>query len=366
MIIKQLGMSKISTIENHRTVPICIVIRTYFRSECLAKVLDSILSLNYPREKIEVILAVDSRDMEALKVADKFKNRGIKLEAIVMDVNSANRGRNLGIKRCNSEIVAVVDDDVVLHPETVNVASRYMCDKRVAAVGFPAISFRPTLAEKLHHFRFLGLKSVDVCTVMPVTFFRKSVLYEVGPYREDMGPPLTIHEDWELGSRIRRHGYKVLVSGELGMLHLLHIREGAGPRKDDNTAVSRHRWSFLTNQFTGYIKRLVHYSNAYVNKHWWSFFQVLKVSPLSQKLEYAVYYLIPLVAILLLVVNIYWFLAFLVAVLGSIEFYSFVRGYYRVLSVWEWIAYPMILILVRIARSYLALTGLLYSLVKKK
>jgi glycosyltransferase involved in cell wall biosynthesis len=352
-------------IENHSKAPICIVIPTYFRSECLVKVLDSILALNYPKEKIEVFLAVDSRDMGALKVAEKFKNRGIKIEVIILDVNSATRGRNLGIMRCNSELVAVVDDDVVLHPEAVNVAFKYMRDERVAAVGFPVISLRPSLAEKLHYWRFLGLKSVGVSTVMPVTFFRRSVLYAVGSYREDMGPPLTIHEDWELGSRMRRHGYKILVSGELKMLHLLHIRESDGSRKDDNTAVSRHRWSFLTNKFTGYIKRLVNYSKAYVNKHWWSFFQVLKVSPLYQKLEYAVYYTIPLVAILLLVVDIYWFFEFLVAVLGSIEVYSFVRGYYRVLSVWERLAYPVILILVRIVRSYLALTGLLYSLVEK-
>jgi len=346
--------------------PICMVVTTYFRPGSLVKVLDSILALNYPKELIEVILAVDLSDSKVYEIAEKFKDENMRLKLVTIDVNSADRGRNLDVMGCNSEIIALVDDDVVLHPEVVNVALRHMLDRRVAAVGFPAVSSRPSLAEKLHHWRFLGLKSVGVSTVMPVTFFKRSVLYEVGLYREDMGPPLTIHEDWELGSRMRKHGYKVLVSGELKMSHLLNIREGAGSRKDDNTIVPRDKWDFLTYKFTGYTKRLVHYSKTYVDKHWWSFFQVLKVSPLYQKLEYAVYYMLPPVAILLLVVNIYWFLAFLLAVLGSIEVYTIARGYYRVLSVWERLAYPVILILVRIARSYLALTGLLYSLVKNK
>jgi len=100
---------------------------------------------------------------------------------------------------------------------------------------------------------------------------------------------------------------------------------------------------------------------AYVNKHWWSFFQVLKVSPSSQKLEYVAYYAIPLVAILLLAVNTFWFLTFLLAVLALIEVHSLARGYYRVLSVRERLAYPVILVLARIFRSYLALAGLLYN-----
>jgi cellulose synthase/poly-beta-1,6-N-acetylglucosamine synthase-like glycosyltransferase len=196
--------------------PICIVTRTYFRSETLVKVLDSILALNYPKELIELVLAVDPSDSKVFEVVEKFKDKNMRLELVIVDVNSADRGRNLGVMRRNSEIVAVVDDDVVLHPEVVNVALRYLLDRKVAAVGFPAASSRPSLAEKLHHWRFLGLKSVGVSTVMPVTFFRRSALYEVGPYREDMGPPLTIHEDWKLGSRMKRNGYKVLVSGGFG------------------------------------------------------------------------------------------------------------------------------------------------------
>jgi len=339
-------------------LPICVAIRTYFRAETLAKVLDSILALNYPKELIEIILAVDSHDTGALKVVEEFKAKGLRLEAIILDVNSATRGWNLGIVSCNSEIVMVLPDDIILHPEVINTALRYLNNIKVVAIGFPAISISPSLGEKLHHWRFIGSKTVEASTIPPVVFFKKSMLMKMGLYREDMGPPLTIHEDWELGSRIRRHGYKVLISGELKMLH---IEEHVSSKKDDNIAIARHRWSALTHKFVSYIKHLVHYSKAYVNKHWWSFFQVLKVSPSSQKLEYVAYYAIPLTAILLLAVNTFWFLTFLLAVLALIEVHSLARGYYRVLSVRERLAYPVILVLARIFRSYLALAGLLYN-----
>ena len=113
------------------------------------------------------------------------------------------------------------------------------------------------------------------------------------------------------------------------------------------------------------LKGFMSYFKAYVNKHWWSFFQVLKVSPLPQKLEYAFYYLVPPIAVLLLVADVLWFLAFLITLIASIEVYSFVRGYYRALSLWERLAYPVVLVLVRVIRSYLALAGLLYNIIKR-
>ena len=343
--------------------PICIVIGTYFRAESLVKVLDSILALNYPKELIEVVIVVDPHDEEALNVIKRFMSNGsnVRFRTVTLDINSANRGRNLGIMECDSEVVAVVDDDVVLHPETVNVALRHLRDEKVAAVGFPAISVSRPLGERLHHRRFLGLKAVEVFTVMPLTFFRRSVLLKVGLYREDMGPPLTIHEDWELGSRIRRYGYKVIASGELRMLHLVE----QPPSKGEGTALAQHKRSTLVHKLGDVIRSVVRYARAYVDKHWWSFFQVLRVSPLSQKLEYVSYYLIPPAAVLLLVLDVFWFLAFLLATLTLVEVYSFVRGYYRVLSIWERLAYPPILVLARVTRSYLALAGLLYNTIRK-
>ena len=341
--------------------PICIVIRTYFRAEFLVKVLNSILALNYPKELIEVILAVDSRDTNALRVAEKFGDKGVKLQVITLDVNSATKSWNLGITSCSNEVVAVLPDDIVLHPEVVNLALRYLQDERVAAVGFPAVSASRSLGEKLHHWRFLGIKTTEVPTILPVVFFRKSMLLKVGLYREDMGPPLTIHEDWELGSRIRRYGYKVIASGELRMLHLVE----QPPSKGEGTALAQHKRSTLVHKLGDVIKSVVRYARAYVDKHWWSFFQVLRVSPLSQKLEYVSYYLIPPAAVLLLVLDVFWFLAFLLATLTLVEVYSFVRGYYRVLSIWERLAYPPILVLARVTRSYLALAGLLYNTIRK-
>jgi len=338
--------------------PICMVIQTYFRAAALTRVLDSILSLNYPRELIEVVLSVDPRDIAALEVAGEFKAKGIKLEIVTLDVNSADRGRNLGIMRCNSDVVAVVDDDVVLHPETVNVALRYLRNEKVVAVGFPAITKKPSLGEKLHHWRFLGLKAVEAFTVMPATFFKRSELLRIGLYREDMGPPLTIHEDWELGSRIRRYGYKVLVTGEISMLH--KVEEGSSGNSD--ITVPSRRPPIPARVLRGFMS----YFKAYVNKHWWSFFEVLKVSPLSQLLEYVAYYLLPLTALALLLINPVWGLLLIAAVLAYVELNSFARGYYRVLSLKGRVAYPLLLTLVRVVRAYLALVGYLYNKIKRR
>jgi hypothetical protein len=76
----------------------------------------------------------------------------------------------------------------------------------------------------------------------------------------------------------------------------------------------------------------------------------------TQKLEYANYYLLLLVFILLFL-NIHWCLIFLLAIFMYIEVYSIAKGYYRKLGLWERLTYPIILVLIRVFRSYLALLG---------
>lgn len=329
-----------------------IVIRSYYRPLTLKETLKSIDALNYPKDLIEVIVVLDENDRGSFNVIEEIRSSiHYELKMILIDVNSATLAWNIGIKESKGDIIAILPDDVILHPETLNIALKYLNEPAIGMVGFPAISDNPTLSEKLHHWKYLGTISDLVFTTLFVSIFRREVLEKVGGYREDMGPPLTIHEDWELGSRIRKSGYKIIAIGTLVQRHLVSqermawIKEGEDRRKS---------WRKL-------ILKIYSYCRAYVTKHWWSFLQVMKVSPSSQLSEYLFYFILPIAFFTLLILNPVYALVLVVGLAVLTIIYSFARGYYRRLSLIERIAYPLLLVAVRIARVYLAVIGYLYN-----
>lgn len=321
---------------------ISIVIRTYFRPHTLSGVLESIAKLDYPRDLMEVLVVADPEDSGAENVAGSFSNgnSGFSLKYIKCSVNSASACRNLGILESSGSMVAIVDDDVYVDVSALKRAVEHLeKDHDVACVCYPVISTSPSLGEKLHHWRFLGTVSTHVYTVFPITICWRDILVRVGLYREDMGPPLGLHEDWELGSRLRARGYRILIDGTLRNLHMLHMREERNP--------SRRRGG------------LAEYLRGYMTKHWRTFFEVMKVSPLNQKVEYLFYFIFPISALFILwLAGAAYFIAFLSIVFSSATLNSFLRGYYSRLRFVERIVYPSMLFAIRVLRTYLSVACL--------
>ena len=310
--------------------------------------LKSVEQLDYDKSKIEVIIVRVPNDSGALKIVSDFSKRSImnKIKVLESSTHSVSVKRNLGILEASSNIVIVVDDDIVLNPKTVRRALELLKDPRVVAVGFPAISEHPSLPEKLHHGRFLGTVTKGVNTVMPVTAFRKDILVKhIGLYREDMGPPYTIHEDWELGSRIRSKGYEILIDGFTPQLHKPKIKDN-----HKNNSIKENQ---------AYSQKLLGYINTYLNKNWRTLLMVMNSGPVSQKIEYVHYFIAPWIFVIMLFVNPMYDLLYIVFILVISILYSILRGYYRTFGLKERLAYPVVLPLIRILRTNLAVVGFL-------
>ncbi len=331
---------------------VSIAIPTYFRPNYLELLLKSIERIDYDLSQLDILIIRHPRDHEVLKVVDRFKNR-INIRVIETPIDSVSAMRNLGIKNASSDIVILVDDDIVLNPQTIRRALELLKEPNIAAVGFPALSPRPSLQEKLHHGRFLNNVIRGVNTVMPVTAFKRNILIKyTGLYREDMGPPYSIHEDWELGSRIRSKGYEIIIDGYTPQLHKPLIKSDHKAEPSDKTSKQR-------------MERILSYVNEYISRSWRTFFTVMKSSPLSQRLEYMAYFMAPWLFIVLVIVRPFWALLYASTVLvADIVYSALIRRYYRAYRLNERLMYPLVLLFVRIIRTNLAVIGYLRSLVK--
>ena len=339
---------------------VSIVIRTFKRPNTLAKTLESISRLedNYGKEVIVVLSKDDPTKDETLRIINDYaKHSGISIKIIEINTNSATKAWNEGIKSSECDYVMVMPDDVYLNKKTITRAMELLNNDRIVAVTYPAYPYgiddvnKAPLNYKLHHLKFLNTVTT-INTVLFVTVFRKDVLMKLGLYREDMGPPYTIHEDWELGSRIRGRGYKLIVDGTLRQIHL----EDQATEQPINNRNSGNRQRRFLRSIIGYIRQ-------YVNKHWWSMYQVLKVSPMSQRLEYIWYIVNPILLLLLLLLHEYTYAIILIIMtFTAVELINAIKGYFRVFGIVQRLIYPIITYIIRNVRAYLFLAGLIKNI----
>ncbi len=116
----------------HQDLPeVSVVIPVYNRPHEIQKCLTSLEALDYPADKIEVIVVDDgSRDCTAAMVR-RFDARLI--------VQPYNRGqsaaRNTGVRVARGEIIAFMDSDCIAKPQWLRDLVPYFQDPRVALVG---------------------------------------------------------------------------------------------------------------------------------------------------------------------------------------------------------------------------------------
>jgi mycofactocin system glycosyltransferase len=116
---------------------VSIVVAVYNRAGEIGPCLESLLNLDYPREKSEIIVVDDGSDDSTTSVVSQYDVKLIRLEQ--------NRGqsaaRNVGVAEAKGEIVAFVDSDCVADPGWLKELTPYFEDSRNALVGGYVASF---------------------------------------------------------------------------------------------------------------------------------------------------------------------------------------------------------------------------------
>jgi mycofactocin system glycosyltransferase len=110
---------------------VSVVIPVYNRPQEIQECLASLENLDYPADKVEVIVVDDASRDHTLAVVRQFDVRLI--------VQSYNQGqsaaRNTGAAAARGEIVAFMDSDCIAHPGWLSDLVPYFQDPRVALVG---------------------------------------------------------------------------------------------------------------------------------------------------------------------------------------------------------------------------------------
>jgi cellulose synthase/poly-beta-1,6-N-acetylglucosamine synthase-like glycosyltransferase len=212
----------VTLIENRRYVrnprppkvlpKVSVMVPACNEEDCLAKTVKSLLKLNYPRNKLQIIVIDDGSTDKTLEIARRFEKRGV----LVLTKPNGGKGTalNLGLEHATGEIVGCLDADSIVEPNALLKMVGYFKRKSVMSVTPSLKCTKPkTMWQRIQVIEFLlgvylrkvfsYLGSIHV-TPGPFTLFRKELFDKHGGY-----DTTTCTEDIEISLRMQSLGYEI-------------------------------------------------------------------------------------------------------------------------------------------------------------
>lgn len=240
-------------------LPFVSVIIVHYNGKRLIKgCLDSLLKLDYPEEKRE-ILVVDngSRDGSVAYIRNHYPA----VRILKNDVNNYARANNLGIRAAKGEFVALLNNDTKVDPYWLSeLVHRIRSDECAAVAGSKILFFDGRIQSAGHEKRprdywadrGLGEKDCgqydrteEVISVSNVAvLYRKDALEKAGFFDEDFN---MYSEDLDMNYRLRGFGYKVLFAPRSVVYHRLHGSQGTSALR--RVLILKNRLRFLAKHF---------------------------------------------------------------------------------------------------------------------
>lgn len=236
---------------------VSVVITVYNAERYLARCLDSLLALDYPRDRFEIVIVdASSKDRTqdlVREAAARAKSQGGPEVRLFEKPGSIGVGRNEGVRHARGEFVAVTDGDMSVSREWLReLLAAFAYEDRIGATGGPNNTATQDLASKsvacvpvhgptLDEVALLGrnryhepfVSSSDWYTnVTRNSMYRRDVLLQVGSFAEE----LISTEDPELNERIHRAGWKTAYNPKAVVRHFHRASLGAFYRQQRHYA----------------------------------------------------------------------------------------------------------------------------------
>lgn len=198
-------------IEENNQPRVSVVIPVFNGGTDLEKCLSAISASSYP--VFECILVDDaSTDGMVIPAAQRHGAQVIRLDQQC----GPAKARNRGVDEARGDIIFFTDADVLLHPEALaRAVDKFQSDAELAAV-FGSYDDRPAHSSFISQYRNLFHHWVhQTGTTEAATFWsgcgaiRRNIFLEMGGFSEDYARPSI--EDIELGTRLRKCGYRILL-----------------------------------------------------------------------------------------------------------------------------------------------------------
>ena len=205
-----------------KTPFVTILVPAYNEEDTIKRTLDSCLNLDYPSDKLEIIVVNDGSEDSTAKIVKTIigeHERGKLVRLINQDNSGKAVSLNKGLRLSKGEFFVCLDADSVIESGALKHLLPEFDNPKVA-IALPLLkAARPlTLLQRLQYTEYLVnifykkiMGYLDCIHVAPGPFsvYRKDILLKVGSFDEG-----SITEDLEIAVRLQKRGYKIVQNME--------------------------------------------------------------------------------------------------------------------------------------------------------
>lgn len=192
---------------------VAIVVPCFNEERTLAATVSSLLALDYPREKLEIIVVDDGSTDRTFEVAKTFEHDP-RVRAFRKENGGKFTAMNFGLQNTSAELIGCLDADSVVEPEALLAMTPVFENARVAAAT-PGIHVREpkTVLQHMQHVEYrlsvfnrfaLATLGSAFITPGPFSLFRARAIRQLGAWRHGHAT-----EDMEMALRIQEAGFLI-------------------------------------------------------------------------------------------------------------------------------------------------------------
>ena len=199
---------------NQALPKVSIIVPAYNEEDTIEQNIISLNKIDYPKDKLEIIIISDGSKDNTSKIVNKLKGKNI----LFID-NKTNKGKaaclNQGIEESTGEFIACMDADSEVQSDILKKTIPYFRNKKIGAVTVTvevkdaknflqkiiAVEYIIGLSLFLKVLSYFGAVHV---TPGPFSIYKKQVLEKIGKFDHK-----SIVEDLEIAYRLQKEGCKI-------------------------------------------------------------------------------------------------------------------------------------------------------------
>nr|MCK4929737.1 glycosyltransferase family 2 protein [Nanoarchaeota archaeon] len=236
---------------------VCIIVPCYNEKTTLAKTLDSLLALDYPKDKLQIMVVDDGSTDSTYLVAKKYISKGVQV------FRKRNGGKytalNLGLSKTKAEFVGALDADSFVNSKALKRILSYFNNPKVMSVTPSLKVYKPkSFIQRIQRVEYVLsiffrkmyslIGSIHV-TPGPFSIYRKAFFDKYGHYKKAY-----LTEDIEVALRIQSHNY-IIENAINAYVYTV------SPKTFKSLFYQRRRW------YNGFLRNIKDYKKLFSKTH---------------------------------------------------------------------------------------------------
>lgn len=237
---------------------VSIIVPCYNEERTIAATVQSLLALEYPKKKLNIVVVDDGSTDGTRTIAERFAKTYTQVRYFYKENGGKYTALNFGIEVSRGGIVGCLDADSFVAPDALSESVKYLeRDPSIMALTPVMKVYRPrNLLEHMQAVEYIfgvffkkmfdNLASISVLPG-PFSLYRREVFQKVGTFRHAHNT-----EDMEMAFRMHAHGLKIANA------HTAYVHTTV-PKTLRTLLTQRVRWS------QGYLQNSLDYRYMYGN-----------------------------------------------------------------------------------------------------